>query len=286
MAREIPGPQVENFTVPIPLVLTRESVADALGPYTVPEYLPPLEECAFKGKNVLVTGSGRGIGRATALRFAEFGANVAVNSRSSSWEQGISTVDEINAMGRQAIYLPGDVASAEDVAGMFSQVKKDFGGIDIVVNNAGIRVDDLIMRLSEKDLQGVFDTNLQGEFNVLKQALKLMGKNRGRFIDVSSVAALGSPGQTPYASTKAGGEILGISAGIEMAKFNRPFDLGIFRIALTDTDLVADLTPEQRGTLVELFPSRKIFTPEEAAVGITYLASLPQDENAHRLTFA
>jgi len=287
MAREVPGPQISEFTVRIPTEFSRESVAELIGPYTIPEYLPPLGHEAFRDQVVLVTGSSRGIGEAAARSFANHGARVVINSRPSSQERAKAIVDSIQADGGNALYMPADITKPDEVRGLFRAIKKELGKPNIVVNNAGITRDSALARMSEEDWNEVMDTNLKGPYLVTKEATRHMLRDGGKIIYVSSVAAIGTPGQANYASAKAAMEILGQVAAREYAMAELPIDVGIFRIALVDTDLTTDLPQDERERLIDITPSRRVFTSEEAAKGITYLASLPNDgAGIHRLTFA
>lgn len=286
MPGEIPGPRVENFTVRIPADFSRESVAELVGPYTVPENLPELALDAFEGKVALVTGSSRGIGEATARRLAEYGATVVVNSRESSQERAVAIVDSIIEQGGKAAYIPADITEPEHVRGLFKAIKKEFGKPDIVINNAGITRDGVVMRISEPNWDDVVATNLKGPFLVTKEAQRMMLREGGKLIYTSSLAAIGSPGQANYASAKAAMETLAQVTAREASIGGLPFDVGIFRIALVDTELTENFPEEERQKLIAVCPSQRVFTAEEAAVGITHLAALPSDGYIHRLTFA
>lgn len=287
MTREVPGPQISEFTVRIPTEFSRESVAELIGPYTTPEYLPPLEPEAFKDQVVLVTGSSRGIGEAAARSFASHGASVIINSRPSSEEQGRSVVDSIQQAGGSALYIPADITKPEEVKGLFKAIKTELGKVDTVINNAGIKRDRIVMRMSEDEWDDVMDTNVKGPYLVTKEAQRQMLRDGGKLIYVSSVAAIGTPGQGNYAAAKAAMEVFAQVTARECAMGGLPIDVGIFRIALVDTELTADVTNEEREKLINITPSRRVFTSEEAATGITYLASLPNDgAGIHRLTFA
>ncbi|MCL2615971.1 MAG: SDR family NAD(P)-dependent oxidoreductase, partial [Dehalococcoidia bacterium] len=172
----------------------------------------------LQGKTALVTGAGRGIGHAIALKLAGEGALVAVNSRTSQNAEAVAA--EIRSCGGQAMALPADIASSDDVKGLFDALLAKCGKLDILVNNAGILRDKLLLHMSDEDWDTVINTDLRSVFLCTRAALKTMLSERaGRIINISSIAAFaGNPGQTSYAAAKAG--IIGFTRSMsrEVAK--------------------------------------------------------------------
>ncbi len=159
----------------------------------------------LKGKTAIITGSGRGIGRAIALKLASLGANIVVNDIPSS-EDADATSEEIKNMGVESIVVKGDVRNIDDVNELIKATMDKFGKIDIFVNNAGITRDGLMLRMSEEDWDTVMDINLKGAFNCIKTVARPMMKQRsGSIINITSiVGVMGNAGQANYVASKAG----------------------------------------------------------------------------------
>lgn len=156
-------------------------------------------------KTAIVTGAGRGIGKAIALKLASFGANIVVNDIPSSADAD-ETAKEIEAMGRGALVYKGDVRNFNDVSEMVKKTLDKFGSVDILINNAGITRDNLIMRMDEKDFDDVIAINLKGAFNCIKAVTRPMMKQRsGAIVNMASVVGImGNAGQANYSASKAG----------------------------------------------------------------------------------
>ncbi len=159
----------------------------------------------LKGKTAVITGSGRGIGKAVALKLASLGANIVINDIPSS-TYADETVEEIKALGVDAICVKGDVRSTDDVNNLINSALDKFGTIDIFVNNAGITRDGLILRMTEDDWDMVMDINLKGAFNCIKAVVRPMMKQKsGAIINMASiVGVMGNAGQANYVASKAG----------------------------------------------------------------------------------
>ncbi len=159
----------------------------------------------LKGKTAVITGSGRGIGKAIAMKLAGFGANIVINDIPSS-DYADQTCEEIKALGVEAIVVKGDVRNADDVANLVKTSVDKFGRIDIFVNNAGITRDGLMLRMSEEDWDLVLDINLKGAFNCIKAVSRIMMKQKsGSIINIASVVGeMGNAGQANYSASKAG----------------------------------------------------------------------------------
>ena len=186
--------------------------------------------------NALVTGGSRGIGRAICLALAAQGINVAVNYAGSQ-QAAQAVVEECKALGVQAIALQGDVSCADQAQKLVDETIQAFGKLDILVNNAGITRDNLLMRMSEEDLDAVLNTNLKGAFHCMKAACRPMMKQRfGRIVNVSSVVGVrGNAGQANYAASKAG--LIGMSKSIAKELATRGVTVNCVAPGFIQTDM-------------------------------------------------
>jgi len=224
------------------------------------------------GKVALVTGASRGIGRATALKLAEAGADVVVNYAGSE-AAAAETVARIKEMGRRAIMIRANVGNAEEVNEMFKEVLEQFGQIDILVNNAGITRDNLLMRMKEEEWDEVLTVNLKGVFNCIKAATRPMMKQRsGRIINVTSVvAALGNPGQANYVAAKAG--VIGLTKSTARELASRGITVNAVAPGFIDTDMTTSLPDEVKSSMLAQIPLGRLGQAEEVANVIVFLAS-------------
>ena len=229
------------------------------------------------GKTALVTGGSRGIGRAICLELARQGASVAVNY-SGSAGAAEQTVQACRAVGAQAFALQADVASSAACQAMLQAVLERFGRLDILVCNAGVARDELMLRLREEDFDTVINTNLKGAFLCMKAACRPMVKQRcGRIVAVSSVVGLrGNPGQTTYDASKAGLIGLGKSLAKELA--SRNVTVNLVAPGLIDTDMTAALPEVARAALLASIPMGRMGAAEDVARAVAFLAS---DEAAY-----
>ncbi|MEU7581267.1 beta-ketoacyl-ACP reductase [Streptomyces sp. NPDC041068] len=211
-------------------------------------------------RSVLVTGGNRGIGRAIADRFAESGDRVAVTYRS-----GEAPKDHFG--------VRCDITSGDEVDAAFAAIEEKHGPVEVLVANAGIARDQLLMRLSEEDFTAVLDTNLTGAFRVTKRANRAMLRARnGRVIFIASAVALrGEAGQANYAASKAG--LIGFARSMTKELASRNITFNVVSPGLTDTDMVQQLTPEQRESLIGQIPARRMAEPHEIAAAVHFLAS-------------
>jgi 3-oxoacyl-[acyl-carrier protein] reductase len=228
-------------------------------------------------KAALVTGSSRGIGRAIALRLAAEGARVAVNYRSDEVGAG-ETLRGIESAGSTGITIQGDVGQAADAQRMVVSTVEAFGGIHILINNAGVSADMLTMRLSEEDWDRVLDTDLKGAFLTTRAALRPMLRQRwGRIINVASVVAFtGNAGQASYAAAKAG--LVGFTKSVAREVATRNITANVVAPGLIDTEMTEHLSVEIREWMLAQVPMGKPGSPEDVASAVAFLAS---DEAAY-----
>lgn len=226
---------------------------------------------------VVVTGASRGIGRAIALHLAAIGAKVAINYARSGAEAE-SLLEEMAALGSPGIALSADVSQAESVEGLFAQVMERWGRVDVLVNNAGITRDTLLLRMKPEDWQAVLDLNLTGVFLCLKAAAKIMVKQRqGRIINITSVVGLvGNAGQANYSAAKAGVVGLTKSAARELASRNITVNAvapGFIATQMTEkldaTPIVAQIPLGRMGSAAEVAGLVRFLAADPAAAYIT-----------------
>lgn len=226
----------------------------------------------LKGKTALVTGASRGIGRAIALALAEAGANVAVNYAGSR-EKAEQVVSDIEGLGGKAIAIQANVAQEEDVRSMVKEVIGEFGSLNILVNNAGITRDNLLMRMKGQDWDDVINTNLKGVFNATKAVSRQMMKQRaGRIINVASVTGvIGNPGQANYAASKAG--ILGLTKSSARELAARNITVNAVAPGFIATDMTDELGDEVKAEMLKQIPLARFGKPEDVAALVKFLAS-------------
>lgn len=222
----------------------------------------------FNKKTVIVTGSARGIGRVIAERFASLGAQLVISD--VDLQQAESVAGEI---GGGAIGLKADVTKQEDIDNLFDKAKKEFGQVDIVVNNAGITKDTLLIRMTEKDWDMVLDINLKGAFLVTKSAAKLMMKQRyGRIINISSVVGLiGNAGQANYSASKAG--LIGLTKSSAKELGARGITVNAVAPGFITTDMTENLPEEAKEAFLSKVLIKRPGTPEDIASAVSFLAS-------------
>ena len=226
----------------------------------------------LEGQVAVVTGAGRGIGRAIALRFAHEGARVACVSRTE--ENAKKIADEINNLqSESAKAYAVDVADHEAVQKMASRILEDFGRADILVNNAGVTRDTLAMRMSLEDWDTVINTNLRGAFSFTHALVRAMTKQRnGRIINISSVIGLmGNAGQTNYAASKAG--LIGLTKSLARELASRNITVNAVAPGFVMTDMTLGLSDQVKDTIHSKIPLGRTGTPEEIAAAVAFLAS-------------
>jgi len=227
---------------------------------------------SLENQVAIVTGAGRGIGHAIAVRLASDGARVACVSRSE--ENAKRTAEELNvARADSAKAYAVDVADHAAVQKIGSKILEDFGKIDMLVNNAGITRDGLSMRMSIEDWDTVINTNLRGAFNFVQAVQRAMIKQRrGRIINISSVIGLiGNAGQTNYAASKAG--LIGLTKSLARELASRNITVNAVAPGFITTDMTAGLSDEIKQTIQKQIPLGKAGTPEDVADAVLFLAS-------------
>lgn len=219
----------------------------------------------------VVTGAGRGIGRAIALKFAAEGADVVVVSRTQENSEKVAA--EIRALGRKAWALAVDVADSAAVSAAADKILADCGKVDILVNNAGVTRDGLLMRMSDADWDTVIDTNLKGAFLVTKAFFRTFAKQRaGRIINISSVIGLiGNGGQCNYAASKAG--LIGFTQSVAKELAGRGVTVNAIAPGFIETDMTAVLNEELKAGILKVIPMGKLGASEDIAHAALYLAS-------------
>jgi 3-oxoacyl-[acyl-carrier protein] reductase len=226
----------------------------------------------FENQVAVVTGAGRGIGHAIAVRLASEGARVASVSRTEANAQ--KTADEINAARADAAKpYAVDVADQAAVQKAAEQIFEHFGRVDILVNNAGVTRDGLSMRMSMEDWDIVMNTNLKGAFNFIQAVMRPMIKQRsGRIINISSIAGLiGNAGQANYAASKAG--LIGLTKTLARELASRGITVNAVAPGLIETDMTTVLSEEIRQNILKNVPLGKLGEPEDIAGAVAYLAS-------------
>ena len=219
----------------------------------------------------IVTGAGRGIGRGIALGFAEAGAHVVCAARSMA--QIEETAAAARQRGRRALAVPCDVMRRPQLEQLVAATLAEFGRIDLLVNNAGITRDALLVRMKDADWDEVLGVNLRGAFQALRAVARVMMRQRsGRIVNVASTAgAMGTAGQANYSAAKAGLVGLTKSAARELAHWG--ILVNAVAPGLIDTDMSSVLTPEIRESYVATIPLKRIGTPDEVAEVVRFLAS-------------
>ena len=230
----------------------------------------------LKGKCALVTGASRGIGKAIALKLASLGANLVLNYRSSEAE-ALEVEKQIKEMGVDAITVRGDISKLEDVENIVNSAKDKFGAIDIMVNNAGITKDNLIIRMKEEDFDKVIDVNLKGVFNCLKVITPIMIKQRhGKIINLSSVVGIsGNASQVNYSASKAG--VIGMTKSLAKEIGSRGINVNAVAPGFIETDMTGELSEKVKEEYKKNIPLRRTGKPEDVANVVAFLASESSD---------
>ncbi len=231
-----------------------------------------MTDLSLKDRVAVVTGASRGIGRAIALEFARRGARVVINYNKSS-KAAEEVVQAIQAEGGKAAAFQADVSDFKQAEALIKFAVEIFGDLHILVNNAGITKDTLIMMMSEADWDSVIDTNLKSTFNCSKAAVKhMMRKRYGRIVNMASVAGqMGNPGQTNYSASK-GGQIA-FTKALAREVASRNITVNALAPGFVDTEILDAMSPETLEAALKLVPLARKGTPEEVAYAAAFLAS-------------
>ena len=226
---------------------------------------------------VFVTGGSRGIGKAIALKYAENGYNVVINYVSDKTD--VEELEkEFKEKGVESLIIKADVSKTEEVENVVKQAIEKFGKIDVLVNNAGITRDNLILRMKEEDFDSVISTNLKGTFNVTKNAVSYMMKKRaGKIVNISSVVGVsGNAGQCNYAASKAG--IIGFTKSIAKELASRGILANCIAPGFIGTDMTEVLSDAVKENINNQIPLKRMGSPEEIAKAVYFLGG---EENTY-----
>lgn len=223
----------------------------------------------FQNKTVIVTGASRGIGRAVALKFAESGANLVVNYNSSYPSDLLSIFAEKNY---NYLAVKADVSKIEEAEELIKKAKEKFNSVDILINNAGITKDNLILRMTEKEFDDVININLKGTFNTIKYASNFMLKQKsGVIINISSVIGImGNAGQANYAASKAG--IIGLTKSVARELASRNIRCNAIAPGFIQTDMTDVLSEDIKNEMLKNIPLKRFGTPDDIADACLFLA--------------
>jgi 3-oxoacyl-[acyl-carrier protein] reductase len=223
------------------------------------------------GKVAIITGASRGIGKACALALAEDGISTAVSGRDAARLRTV--VEEIEALGSPAMAVPGDISRLADVERLVGETRERFGRIDLLVNNAGIIRDSLLVRMKDEEWDEVLAVNLKGAFYTTRACAKVMMRQRsGRIVNIASVAGImGSPGQVNYSAAKAG--LLGLTKATARELAHWGILVNAVAPGLIETEMIATLPAASREALLEQIPLKRLGTPREVAEVVRFLAS-------------
>lgn len=226
----------------------------------------------LKDKVCIITGSSRGIGKAIALEFAKNGAKIVINASSES-DTVLKTLEEIKKMGTECVLCCGDISKPEEAKKLIDTAINEFGKIDVLVNNAGITRDTLILRMSEEDWDSVIDINLKGSFNTIKAASRYMMKNDGAsIINISSVVGrIGNPGQANYSASKAG--LIGLTKSVAKEFAKKGVRCNAVAPGFISSDMTDALSDEMKQKYYDSIPLARFGKGEDVAKLCTFLAS-------------
>jgi 3-oxoacyl-[acyl-carrier protein] reductase len=223
----------------------------------------------LEGKVALVTGASRGIGQAIAVRLAGRGARVACVATKA--ERCAETARLCSEAGGEGHAYGVDVGNTKAVADLTAAIQKELGGLDVLVNNAGITRDQLLLRMSEEEFDAVLTTNLKGTWNFLRAAARPLMKSSGRVVNIASVVALmGNPGQANYAASKAG--ILGLTRSVAKELASRNVCVNAVLPGYVSTDMTAAMGEKAQADLVTSIPLGRVGAPEDIALLVEFLA--------------
>ena len=224
----------------------------------------------LENKNVFITGSSRGIGLAIAHKFASLGANIVLNSRGQISEELIASFKSYSV---KVLAISGDVSDYTDAKGMVDQAIEELGSVDVLVNNAGITQDTIMLKMTEEDFEQVLKVNLTGAFNMTQSVLKQMIKAReGAIINMSSVVGLmGNVGQANYAASKAG--LIGFTKSVAREVAGRNVRVNAIAPGMIESDMTAVLSDKVKDAMLAQIPMKQFGQAEQVADVAVFLAS-------------
>ncbi|UDM72209.1 3-oxoacyl-[acyl-carrier-protein] reductase [Vagococcus fluvialis] len=224
----------------------------------------------LKNKTVVITGSSRGIGRGLAIQFAKEGANIALNARK---EIAPELIEEIESYGVKTHVVLGDIQYMDDAKKLITEAKETFGSVDVLINNAGITRDMLLMRMKEEEFDSVINVNLKGTFNTTQQVSSIMLKQKsGTIINMSSVVGLtGNAGQANYAASKAG--VIGLTKSVARELASRGITCNAIAPGFIETDMTDVLSDKVKEATVAQIPLKKLGQVEDIARAAVFLAT-------------
>ena len=227
---------------------------------------------SLRGKTAIVTGAGKGIGKAVAIKLAHLGAKVVINYSSSSVEAE-KTANDIIANGGNAIAVKANVSIYSEIEALVQQTMDQFGSVDVLVNNAGITRDTLIMKMTEQDWDDVLDINLKGAFNCTKAVTRIMMKQRsGRIVNVTSIVGVtGNPGQVNYTASKAG--MIGMTKSTAKELASRGITCNAVAPGFIQSDMTDKLSDSLKEEYMKNIPLKRFGTPDDVANVIAFLVS-------------
>ena len=225
----------------------------------------------YKDKVVVITGSSRGIGREIALAYAREGAFVVISGRNPESLKKVAS--EIGSFGSKSLVVAGDVSKSDDAKLLIEKTIETFGKLDILINNAGITRDNLLLRMSENDWDAVIDTNLKGTFNCIKAVTRQMMKQRsGVIINITSVVGqIGNAGQVNYAASKAG--MIGVTKSVAKELAGRGIRVNAIAPGFIETDMTDSLPEKAREELIKAIPLGQLGKTEDVANLVLFLTS-------------
>ena len=223
-------------------------------------------------KSALVTGASRGIGRSIAIQLAEEGYNVAVNYAGNR-EKAEAVVEEVKAKGVESLAIQANVANGDEVKAMIKEVVNQFGTVDVLVNNAGITRDNLLMRMKESEWDDVIDTNLKGVFNCIQKVTpQMLRQKSGSIINLSSVVgAVGNPGQANYVATKAG--VIGLTKSAAKELASRNITVNAVAPGFIVSDMTDALSDDLKDQMLQQIPLARFGEDTDIANTVAFLAS-------------
>ena len=231
------------------------------------------EEKNFEGRSAIVTGGTRGIGKAIVLELARRGANVAFNY-SKSADEAEALRAEVESLGVKALASQCDVASTEAAGTFVGEVKEAFGTVDLLVNNAGITRDQLILRMKEEDWDSVIDTNLKGAWNFAKHVLRPMMRNEngGSILNITSISGVvGMLGQSNYSASKAG--MIGLTKSLAKEVASKKITVNALALGLVETDMATEMNADYREKILSMIPLGRLGNTDEVAQIAAFLLS-------------